>query len=61
MIVANHIEPCQWECDSKQINILTSLGKLRSREGQSEPTTTNAPVQDEAIQVVLGMNPNTSK
>jgi hypothetical protein len=29
--------------------------------GWSEPAATSAPVQDEAVQVILGMNPNTSK
>jgi hypothetical protein len=29
-------------------------------EAWSEPAAINAPVQDEAVQAVLGMNPNTS-
>jgi hypothetical protein len=29
--------------------------------GWSGPAATSAPVQDEAVQAVLGMNPNTSK
>jgi hypothetical protein len=32
----------------------------RVGEGWSEPAATNAPVQDEAVQALLRMNPNTS-
>ncbi len=33
MSAADHIEPCQWQCDSEQRSILTSLEKLGLREG----------------------------
>jgi hypothetical protein len=32
------------------------LVEMPTNQGWSEPTATNAPVQDEAIQAVLGMN-----
>jgi hypothetical protein len=41
-------------------HISSKLYATRAWEGWSEPTTTNAPVQDEAIQTILGMNENTS-
>jgi hypothetical protein len=36
-------------------------GPQALKVGRSELAATSAPVQDEAIQAVLGMNPNTSK
>jgi len=41
------------------VPLLQPVGYLWG-EGWSEPAATNAPVQDEAVQAILGMNPNTS-
>jgi hypothetical protein len=50
--------------DSLQKKRKSSFSELRGPQvlkvGRSEPGATSAPVQDEAIQAVLGMNPNTS-
>jgi hypothetical protein len=51
--------------DSLQKKRKSSFSELTGPQvlkvGRSEPGATSAPVQDEAIQAVLGMNPNTSK
>jgi hypothetical protein len=37
------------------------IHKVTLSFSQSEPAATSAPVRDEAVQAILGMNPNTSK